>query len=192
MIKKKIFVLILCVTFILPFGVLGCSNSNTTNQDPKSEVEHIADNASNAVKNGVDMVGEGAKELGEKGMDLVNKVTDTGMEYTEDNFKEDMTKRGIVLEETEEAKSLFSVENDDYLVNGERISVYEYNKESKSNLESDLRTVADNGMTINSTNVKWSNTPHMYKKGRLIVIYDSNNATVLQNLKEVLGVPLLG
>ena len=84
-----------------------------------------------------------------------------------------------------------SVENDDYTINGDRLSIYEYDESAKSTLEGDLKSITDNGMMINGNKTSWTKAAHIYKKGRLVVIYDGNNESILTTLKEVLGEPLL-
>ena len=89
-------------------------------------------------------------------------------------------------------KSYFSAKNTDYIINDEKFSVYQYNKEDKDKLEADLRSVTDNGVKINGATMNWKTAPHIYKKGRVVVIYDGDNETALTEAKEILGSPILG
>ena len=59
-------------------------------------------------------------------------------------------------------------------------------------LMNDLKTITNNGATINGKAITWTAAPHVYKKGRIIVIYDGSNETTLTDLKDILGDPILG
>lgn len=177
--KKKVLNLLLVLGIILSFSMIGCSNSN------KSNNKENASEAGESIKNGTE-------KIGEEGMNLVNNIKDTSMNYSEESFESDMKNKGFNLVETEDSKSYFSVSNDDYILNSEKISVYEYDENEQNRLETDLMTVTENGSFINGSEVKWGNGPHIYKKGRVVVLYDGNSNTILDALGEVLGIPLLG
>lgn len=204
MIKKKTLALILAVGLATSTALVGCNRSTVEND--KNRVENATDNAGKDVENGVEKIGDdvkkgaegvgdavknGVNDIGEAGVGLWDKVKDMSMTYDEDDFKKEIEKKGYKLNKVENSKSLLSVENDDYTINGDKISIYEYDEGAKSTLEGDLRSITDNGMMINGSKVSWTNAAHIYKKGRVIVIYDGNNESVLTALKEVLGEPLL-
>ena len=169
--KKKLLTLVLALCLATSTAFIGCS---------KDTVE----NAGDKIKNGTE-------DVGEAGVGLWDKVTDDSMTYNEDDFKKEIEKKGYKLTEIEDTKSLLSVENDDYTINGDRLSIYEYDESAKSTLEGDLKSITDNGMMINGNKTSWTKAAHIYKKGRLVVIYDGNNESILTTLKDILGEPLL-
>ena len=177
--KKKLLTLVLALGLATSTAFIGCS---------KDTVENAGDKIK---KRGIEDVGEGIKDVGEAGGGLWDKVTDDSMTYNEDDFKKEIEKKGYKLTEIEDTKSLLSVENDDYTINGDRLSIYEYDESAKSTLEGDLKSITDNGMMINGNKTSWTKAAHIYKKGRLVVIYDGNNESILTTLKDILGEPLL-
>jgi len=174
MIKKRLVPLAFVIGISLSVFLLGCGTKETVD-DISKKVE------------------EGAKKTGEATFDLVSKITDTTMDYNIDDLKRDIEAKGYIAKEVQEVgKSYFSVKNTDYIINDEKFSVYQYNKEDKAKLEDDLRSVTDNGMKINGETVNWKISPHIYKKGRVVVIYDGDNETAITEGKEILGPPILG
>lgn len=176
--NKKI--LALCVASCLGIASLfmGCNNN------AKDDVDKAAED----VKDKVDDVGEGVKQETQR---LVDKVRDKTMTYSEDDFEKSLKEKGIKVEEIDTEKSFFSVDSDDYLINNQRISVYEYEVTDEDKLNDDLATVGDNGMTINGETVTWQVKPHIYKKGRIVVLYDGNDEATLNTLNDILDSPIL-
>lgn len=181
MLKNKKLSLALASILTLSITLFGCGE----------KAKDMAKNAGDSVKNGADKAGEAAKKAGDAGMDLVKKITDPSMDYSKEDFKKDIDKKGYKLQKVEDSKSIFSVSNEDYTINGEKISIYEYEKNQKDKLEGDLNTVTENANTVNGAKMNWTIAPHIYKKGRIVVIYDGKNESVLTSLKEILGNPLL-
>ncbi|PRR81348.1 hypothetical protein [Clostridium vincentii] len=174
MFKKKFVPFAFIIGISLSVFLLGCG-TNETSEDISKKVE------------------EGVTKTGETASDLVKKITDSTMDYNSDDLKKDVESKGYIPKEVEEGgKSYFSAENNDFIINGETFSVYQYNAEDNTKLEDDLRSVTDNGMKINDTNVNWKTAPHIYKKGRVVVIYDGDNEIALTEAKEILGNPVLG
>lgn len=196
MIKKKIIPLLIALGLITSPVLMGCNakqDMKNTGEKVEDTTKNAAEEAGDLAKEGVDKAGNAIKDVGEAGADLVSKITDKTMDYSEDEFKAEMDKKGYKLQEVEESsKSPFSVDSDDYTVNGEKISVYEYDRNDSSKLEGDLRTITDNGTMINGARMNWTSAPHIYKRGRMVVVYDGNNSNLLTALQEVLGSPLLG
>jgi hypothetical protein len=174
MIKKRLVPLAFVIGITLSVFLLGCGTKETVD-DISKKVE------------------EGAEKTGEAAFDLVSNITDTTMDYNNDDLKRDVEAKGYIATEVQEVeKSYFSAKNTNYVINDEKFSVYQYNKEDKDKLEADLRSVTDNGKKINGATVNWKTAPHIYKKGRVVVIYDGDNETALTEVKEILGPPILG
>jgi len=85
-------------------------------------------------------------------------------------------------------------------VNGEQIQVYEYASvadadKQASHISSDgtsFTTVSSSGMPVGATQVDWVKPPHLYKAGRLIVIYIGTNDAVMHLLVGILGKQFAG
>lgn len=164
--KKKLTCLILSLGLSLSLAGCGCGKTNDGNNTAGNVIEEGAAN-------------------------IVDNITDTTMSYNASEFRRDLEKRGAKVEETEASQSHFSIDNKDYTIDGERISVYEYDEDAASTLKNDLSTVTNNGATINNKDVKWNKKAHIYKKGRIVVVYDGDNEKVLKVLNDTLGNSLL-
>jgi len=174
MINRRVAPLALVMGIFLSAFLLGCGT--------KGNVEEIGKK-----------VEEGAKKTGEATSDLMSKITDTSMDYNKDDLKRAVEEKGYIAKEVEETEKLyFSAENTNYIINDEKFSVYQYNKEDRVKLEYDIKSITENGMKINGVNMNWNKAPHIYKKGRLVVIYNGDNEIVLTEAKEILGQPILG
>lgn len=72
-------------------------------------------------------------------------------------------------------------------VNGADVQVFEY--ASATRADSDASKVSPTGSPIGQSQVSWMDTPHFYKRDRLIVLYVGHSADVLRMLEAVLGEP---
>lgn len=179
---KRSKVLALCMSSCLAISslLLGC--------DAKQDTKNAADD----VKNGVEDIGEGVKQGTEN---LVDKITDNSMTYDEDDFKRELQNQGVNVQEVDTSKPLFSADSDDLIlsnINNQRISIYEYEEGDKDKLNNDIASIKENGMNINGQKVTWNAKPHIYKKGRLVVVYDGEDSGALDTLRGLLGNPILG
>ena len=166
MFNKRLILAVLSVFIVLTLILSGCN--------AREEVGKITENVKESRKG------------------IVNKVTDTSMEYSNDNFNEELEQKGYKLNEGETSITNLSVQSKNYTLNGEKITVYEYDTKDVSTLESDLGKINSDATTINGTKMEWVKAPHIYKKGRIVVVYDGNNESVLTTLKDLLGTPLIG
>lgn len=174
MVKRIVFSLAFVIGIFSSVFLVGC------------KTKEIGDNIGEKVE-------EGAEKTGEATLDLVSKITDTSMDYNKDDLRKDVEGKGYIAKEVEETeKPYFSAENTNYIINNEKFSVYQYNKEDKIKLEDDIKSITDNGMKINGVSMNWSKAPHIYKKGRVVVVYNGDNEIVLTEAKEILGQPILG
>lgn len=196
MIRKKIMPLLLVLTLGASCALYGCSN-NPDAQRLGDDAKQSAEDAGEDVKEGVENAGEGIKEGAENIKDgaenLWDKVTDRSMEYSKGDFKNDLEKNNVKPEKVDKEGSIFSVKAEYYAIsNGQIVGVYEYNSSDEKLMSDDIGTIRNNGMMINGTEVKWDVAAHVYKKGRIIVIYDGNDADTLTLLSNILGAPILG
>jgi len=85
-------------------------------------------------------------------------------------------------------------------VDGEQLQVYEYASLADANKQAarisldgtTFTVVSSSGMPIGSTQVDWVKPPHLYKAGRIIVIYIGTNIAVMHLLEGILGKQFAG
>jgi len=85
-------------------------------------------------------------------------------------------------------------------INGEQIQVYEYASVSDTNKQAShispdgtsFTTVSSSGMPTGATQVDWVKPPHLYKAGRIIVIYIGTSEFLIHLLVGVLGKQFAG
>jgi uncharacterized membrane protein YadS len=70
-------------------------------------------------------------------------------------------------------------------VNGADVQVFEY--ASATRADSDASKVSPTGSPIGQSQVSWMDTPHFYKRDRLIVLYVGHSADLLRMLEAVVG-----
>ena len=85
------------------------------------------------------------------------------------------------------AYPFFSVAGKTLVVNGEDVVVFEY-RDSESTA-SDAARVSPTGTPIGQSQISWIDTPHFFRRDRLIVLYVGHSPTVLQALEGALGKP---
>ena len=85
-------------------------------------------------------------------------------------------------------------------VDGEQIQVYEYASVTDTNKQAahispdgtSFTRVSSSGIPAGATQVDWVKPPHLYKAGRLIVIYIGTNGAVMHLLVGILGKQFAG
>jgi hypothetical protein len=74
-------------------------------------------------------------------------------------------------------------------VNGADVQVFEYPDETA--MQADAARISEDGGKYNGPDgpafVEWASVPHMFKKGRLLVIYIGREPSVIKALQAVLG-----
>ena len=84
----------------------------------------------------------------------------------------------------------FSVIGHIIRVNGEDVQVFEYADRAAAN--SDAALIAPDAGSIGTSMISWVATPHVYKSGRLIVLYIGDNRDITALLQNVLGPQFAG
>lgn len=186
MIRKKIVPLVLAAVMSLSIGLIGCGNNDNATTD-KNNNTTTEDNT-----NLKDDVNDVAEDVKEGTANLFDKVTDDKMDYTADQLRKELDKAGYKLQKVDENDSLFSVDVHTYKINNEKLYIYEYDESDVESMKNDINSITENGTKINGKDVKWEKASHIYKKGRILVIYDGDNSEVLSTLKDTLGNPILG
>ncbi|NLK94128.1 MAG: hypothetical protein GX275_02890 [Clostridiales bacterium] len=176
---KKIILLISTLGILTTF-LTGCG-CNRAAQDTKNTAENVKD----AAKEGAENVKEGA-------VGLYDKVTDKTMDYEAQSLIKSLEDEGYKLKEDVDSDSYFSVAGKKYKINDDELRIYEYATTAASDLEKDFNTIGENAGTINNKEVKWNKEAHLYKKGRIVVIYDGEDSKILTSLKNYLGDPIVG
>lgn len=182
MLRKKIIPLILAATLALSIGLIGCGNKDNNTTDNNKVTEDVKD---------------AAKDTGDDVAELWNKVTDNKMDYTADEVKRDLVGKGYQLKEVADTKvsdtyNVFSNKGKTYDINGEYLTIYEFKDSDEAGMKDAINSITDQGKKIANKDVSWAASPHVYKKGRVLAIFDGKNADVLTALKDVLGDPILG
>ena len=85
-------------------------------------------------------------------------------------------------------------------VDGEQLQVYEYASMADANQQAArispdgtaFTVVSSSGMPVGATQVDWVRPPHLYKAGRVIVIYIGTNNAVMHLLEGILGKQFAG
>jgi hypothetical protein len=81
----------------------------------------------------------------------------------------------------------FSVESELLGVQGDDVHVFEYR--SAAEAEHDSAAVSPTGTPIGQSQISWMDTPHFYRRDRLIVLYVGHTAEVLASLRAIMGAP---
>lgn len=198
MIKKKIAPILLAACLSFSTILYGCGTDDTNNSsgsdttDGTGSVKEDLENAGEDAKNGLENAGDAVKDSAEDALHLGENLVDKTMTYSKDEFKKALDDMGLKVEEVKDRTDHFSVEGEEYTVNGQKIIVYEYDEGDSQKLQDDLDTVSNTGTVSNGTVTNWNGTAHIYKKGRVVVVYEGDDATTLTNLKDILGDPILG
>ena len=67
----------------------------------------------------------------------------------------------------------------------DEIRVYEY--DSADSMEAEAAKVAADASTIDGKPAEWEATPHLFKDGRILVVYVGDNAETVDLLRSILG-----
>ncbi len=119
--------------------------------------------------------------------------------YTAASLRADLQAAGLRVTQTNDAiKHGFSIPSQRWEVNGENLYVYDYADPALAATEAAgvspdgySITRADHGQTV-TRGGDWIATPHFYRRGRLIVIYAGDNASLTGALSRLLGAPFAG
>ena len=170
-------------TVLLSSIFTGCGCSNTKNgaeEDIKNGVEKSTDNVQNATESIKDVT-----------KDLFETLKDKSMAYSKEDFVNALKTKGITVEEVENKTEYFTANKYAYKINNETVYVYEYEANDTDKLKEELNSISEGGNKIKGSTIEWKTKPHIYKKGRIISIYDGKNEDTLKLLSEILGDPIL-
>ena len=81
----------------------------------------------------------------------------------------------------------FSVAGEGLTVNGVDVTVFAYSSNDRA--AADAAKVSPTGSSIGQTQISWIDTPHFYKRDRLILLYVGHSADLLTVLDAVVGPP---
>jgi len=123
---------------------------------------------------------------------IARPTTNPGQDY--DSFVDNLRAAGATVEhETLPqviVQDFFSVTGQVFKVNGEEVQLFEYDNQSKAEVEAAL--VSPDGSSIGTSMPFWAAPPHFYKAGRIIVLYVGENQAVTKALETVLGAQFAG
>ena len=98
---------------------------------------------------------------------------------------------------------LFSVQPKIIKINDKTLEVYEFKSKEEAdeqgkNISKDGRSIKNikgrmkDGATLRSCYVNWSEPPHFYKRGNIIVVYSGKNLRLQYNLAKIMGKQVAG
>lgn len=181
MIKKRLLPLLMAISISYSVLLAGCGCSQNT-KNSADEVAQDAKDVKDDVKKGID----------DTGAMLSSKITDTSMDYSMTELEKDLGSAGVDYSIEASKESLFTVDEKVLKISdGSEVRLYEYATDASAELNKDLDTVTDQGKYINGKAVEWTSNPHIYKKGRIVAVYDGNDKKTLSTLSDVLGEPIL-
>ena len=85
------------------------------------------------------------------------------------------------------AYPFFSIAARRIVVNGADVQVFAYTNTTRA--DTDASHVSPTGTPIGQSQISWMDTPHFYKRDRLIVLYVGHSVDVMKPLEAVLGPP---
>jgi hypothetical protein len=88
------------------------------------------------------------------------------------------------------AQSPFTVQGNDLRVNGAEVQVFEYPADNAAQAEA--AQLSPDGTTLAGKALNWPETPHVFQKGRLLIVYPGSDVNVLNPLEFVLGREITG
>lgn len=102
---------------------------------------------------------------------------------------------GFSVTESDTKKDILEGERKWLTINQtENIAIYIYGNNQL--MEEDAGRLSKEGSKYNTgkqaTFISWSNVPHFYKKGNLIVLYVGEDLEIINSLEEILGLPFAG
>ncbi len=80
---------------------------------------------------------------------------------------------------------LFSASGSKLVASSEELLAYEFATEDDA--QAAASTVSPDGMGIGSKYINWTKTPHYFRSGRLIVIYDGKQSLIVDTLTKAMG-----
>jgi len=99
---------------------------------------------------------------------------------------EKLRSEGLTVEPAGEIEQpFFSVKGKIIQVNGGTLQVFEYDDVSTTTEEA--ASVSPDGSSIGNTQVEWSDTPHFYHNGKMIILYVGHDEELLQTFEETIG-----
>ena len=142
----------------------------------------------------IGVIGCNSKEKSELGFDLEqfeNEINSKGYEYKKQDLQE-----GLLTPISQYIHLDDSVE-----IDGKQVILYDtdvtiYSYEDNEEMEKEASTINKDASEIsradNTIQIKWSKTPHFYKKGKIIVQYIGDDEKIISDLKEIMGEQFAG
>lgn len=108
-----------------------------------------------------------------------------------DSFIADLTAAGGIVETNGEiVQPFFAVKGRRITVNGGGVQVFEFPSHTKATAEA-ARISAD-GSSIGTTQTNWTEKPHFYNSGKLIILYLGESTEIQNLLESVVGSQFAG
>lgn len=170
-------------------------NTNMTGNDSTNNLRDGTSNFGNSSRSntpgnsnnsGTDNAGTGNSGSNITRNNAADNTAGNTMNYTAQNFRDDITKAGYkVTDLANNTKNYFSGNETDYRLGGDIVRVYEYN--SATDLETDIRRIAPDGMTISGTDANYTTKPHYYRKGNTLIVYEGKEPAYIDEFNRSYG-----
>lgn len=137
----------------------------------------------------IGVIGCNSGEKSERVLDLKqfeNEMKSKGYQYKRQDLQE-----GLLT-----PISQYMLLNKSTIIDGKQVTLYDtdviiYSYEDNEEMEKEASTINKDASEINRTDnpiqIEWSETPHFYKQGKIIVQYIGDDEKIISDLKEIVG-----
>ncbi|MGL4875214.1 MAG: hypothetical protein ACRC30_11260 [Clostridium sp.] len=180
---KKNRVLKITVFILIVGSFLGCNDINKQAQNMQNSVNQGADNSKKEIKN----IGDASKS-GEKN---INTFSNEDIQIDATYIINNLNAKGFdakKIQKTDKSYDIFfSVPQESVQLNGGYISIYQYGNNDKQIMQNDFNTMNEKGYIVNRNEDNWTLNFHLFRKGRVFLVYDGSDTNILRALNEILG-----
>lgn len=194
--RSKLAKIILASTILVSsFSLIGCTNNKVAEDtnNTKNKVEQDMTNTKDKVKDEVTDNKGNINNVTDKNNNNKEDFTEEESKFDKETVLKDLKAKGFdpkvtdTNANTKNNEKIFSVDKQIVKIKGGELSLYEYAKDAKANLNNDINSIENKGNMINGMKMTWNASPHFYSKGRVIVVYDGNSQEIMTSLNEILG-----
>ncbi|WP_195970495.1 hypothetical protein [Clostridium thermobutyricum] len=172
------------ILFILGIGIsisfFGCNNVKNTTDNVEKNVEQGINNSKNNSNSINKSINKNIPQFTESEISIDNQY-----------LINELNKKGFDAKKIKANPNpydeLFSVPQEEIQVNGGYISIYQYGVGDKLRMVSDFNSLNNNAYLFSQNKGNWVQNFHLYKKGRIFVVYDGADQKILTALSEILG-----
>ena len=189
--RKSILALTLVTMLSTSMFISGCGKTSDTKSgsETANNAEGMVDKDKNDVANGTNTIGDDIENGAEAVNDGVERVGND-IKYTAIDFKNDLVNAGHEIKDSMDGKKgYFTGTETSYMLGNDAVHIYEYDSTDK--LNADIKTISEDGMTINGKDVGYTNKPHYYSKGNTLIVYEGNDPTYIDQFNKTYGATII-